>query len=232
MWFFNRHKPSLSDICYEHPTWELHEDQKDLKSWLSGDPGGACFRLLRGKPSWTFDLRSPDSCQRFFEHQARDQGGSLVDCIVDELCGHECLTAIFKYPSPFEDHLGINYIGIVWLPFDTCIYQFNFEALEHGTTGLREAAVIGPSAAAEPALPVTRSEGVSEAIYQSSTPEEIFNTLNKNSIRRLASDDSEYDELFPDHPLSKVRQHIDSFKAGVSIHSSLANKKPYRCIPK
>src|SRR5665213_3067299 len=56
--------------------------------------------------------------------------------------GIEALRGLFKYHAPGPNRLAMAYIGILWLPFETCRFQINVEAMELGTTGMREAIVM------------------------------------------------------------------------------------------
>jgi hypothetical protein len=142
---------------------------------------------------------------------------------VTSIQGIEALVGVFKYRSPQPGHLGKYYVGIIWLPFQDFLFQINFESLERGTTGLREAAV---ALIAEPKSDVTPEP---EVVISA---EELFEKLRTGTIRRLPSDDPQFDAMFPDHPLTKVRDLQQRFTGNVVFSQRLIGQKPYRLPPK
>ncbi len=127
----------------------------------------------------------------------------------------------FKYRSPVPGSLGMCYVGILWLPFEDCRFQVNVEALEMGTTGMREATVMiieGDKWPMEPQdkIPVITSE------------EELQELYRKARVRRLPSDDPRYDASFPQHPLSLVRARLARVIATTRLGPDAQGLRPHR----
>jgi hypothetical protein len=117
--------------------------------------------------------------------------------------------------------LGMAYVGILWLPFQDCRFQVNVEALEMGTTGVRECAVMvieGDRWPMEPQgeIPLITSE------------EELQELYRKARVRRLPSDDPKYDASFPQHPLSLVRVRLARVIATARLDPDAQGLRPHR----
>lgn len=124
--------------------------------------------------------------------------------------GHRALRGLFKYRSPIPDIMGMMFVNILWIRLGDATAQINVESVEQGTTGMREAtvcAMTGKSpASASPDEPV-----LMESV------EDMFAHMRAQPLRVLPSDDRQYDQMFPDHPLSKVRQRMAQLEATLSI---------------
>jgi hypothetical protein len=94
------------------------------------------------------------------------------------------------------------FVGIIWIPFSNYMYQLNLEALEQGTTGFREAAIALLHPESRP-----KHEERQEPIAVASA-EEMFARMRSSPVRALLSDEEQFDEKFPNHPLSLVRKRM------------------------
>ncbi|MFZ6778712.1 hypothetical protein ACO0LD_17960 [Undibacterium sp. Ji83W] len=222
MRFFNFYTPKISDIQFHKDNWELHEGFENDKAWYTEKRDPARIRFFDRQPDWPFDLRDEKAARDFFEAQSRSLNGVLIEIAVENIAGTECLVGVFKYKSPVPNDLGMYYVGIVWMPFEKFLFQINFESMEKGTTGMREAAV---AMIVNPA-PVKSDE---EPVMLNSM-EELFANLRKKPVQAVPSDDKKYDEMFAEHPLSKVRALLDHFRNNVKIDKQLLKQKPFRRV--
>jgi hypothetical protein len=137
--------------------------------------------------------------------------------------GLELLRGLFKYRAPTPGSLAMYYVGILWLPFTDCCFQINIEAMEHGTTGAREAAVGLMEINSGVITP--RSDQQTVAL---SSVEELFNRLRSNPVQQLSSDQEKYDHVLPDHPLSRVRSRLVTVTNSLNFNTGGTNLKPFR----
>jgi hypothetical protein len=129
---------------------------------------------------------------------------------------------LFKYRAPVPKSLAIYYVGILWLSFRTWGAQINVEAMEHGTTGMREAAVMmleGDNWYKDlpPAEPVMLDSA-----------EDMFERMAATPLRPILSDNAKYDATFPQHPLSLVRAKLDDVIATLQLHAAPDDLQPLR----
>lgn len=220
MFSFISYKKDIAHIQFHKDEWELHQDAGNDKFWYTEQRDPVRMRLFDNAPDWPFDLRDEKAAQAFFEAQSQSFNGAMIELTVENIAGLECLVGVFKYKSPVPKHLGMYYVGIVWIPFEKFMFQINFESLETGTTGAREAAV---------AL-ITQREpaAVAEEPVMLNSVEELFANIRKNPVRVLPSDDKKYDATFVEHPLSKVRGLLEHFRHRAQIDKRLLKQKTYR----
>lgn len=217
---FLSYEPKLEDIMPDISGWEEVERKNHMIMWYT-EKHDACSRLLLDGPcSWSFDLTSLDRAQDFYDRQSAENGGAMIEIGIEEIKGIEALSGIFKYRSPVPGSLAMMYVGIFWVPFEKHIFQINFEAIERGTTGVREAAVY---LIEKP----NRSESNQEPVPVASM-EEMFQKMREKKVFRLPSDDEKYDASFPEHPLSSVRALMAGFRENGYINPKLKALKAFR----
>jgi hypothetical protein len=212
-------KPKISDVLPFREGWEEHESSENSIFWFT-EERDACMLQFTGRCDWPFDLRDFAAAKLFYENQCQGLDGALVDIYKDTIQGVESLVGIFKYKSPEPQSLAMYYVGIVWMPFEKCTYQINFESVERGTTGAREAAV---ALVKQPKPPVTEEKPI-----MLESADDLFNMVRNKAVEVYPSDNSEFDEMFPDHPLSKVRKNISEFKHSAKMNKKLKKLKSYR----
>jgi hypothetical protein len=121
-------------------------------------------------PDWPFDLTNLDAATEFYRRQCADNSGVMLSMERTSAAGGEALRGLFKYRAPVPGSLAMYYVGILWLPFQECTFQVNIEAMETGTTGVREAAVMVMAGDSWPMpqqqeIPVINSEEDLQALY-------------------------------------------------------------------
>ena len=213
--------PDVGSLTFDLTDCVLREQSETHRGWMNPAGVGHVLRFHRGAPDWPFDLTDPAGAAAYFRRASAANGGVLLEMEVVAAAGTEALRGLFKYRSPVPDSLGMYYVGIVWLPFRDCVFQVNVEAMEAGTTGFREAAVmvlLGDEWPKPPQeqIPLIETEEQLQALYRSAP------------ARQLPSDDAKYDPSFPDHPLSLVRARLAQVIATLRLESAGRALKPFR----
>ena len=110
----------------------------------------------------------------------------------------------------------MSYIGAWTIPRRSYSFVIKVCCAEHGTTGIREAAWIASSDSLR--MRMTRSKVVVRipTIPASEPP-----------VLRSCSDDAEWDEVFPQHPLSRARACLRSVKESISIGEDVRRSEPF-----
>lgn len=218
--FFRRstYTPTLRDIRFHRDDWRLEERTADSALWMTPDGDASKLQLTFRVGVWPFDLRDEAAAHAFYARECEALSGAMIELSVRRIRGFESLVGVFKYRSPAPGHLGMYYVGIVWLPFETCTFQINFESLERGTTGAREAAV---------AL-IERVPPPQEEPELLTSMEAFFERARNAKVQALPSDARTYDDAFPEHPLSKVRRMLTQFETEAVFDRRMSTLKPYR----
>ncbi|QBH95206.1 hypothetical protein EKN56_01565 [Limnobaculum zhutongyuii] len=222
--FRQKNKPSsklfihnISHINFALPDWELYRQDENSASWFTQQREAALLRLFP-PCSWPFFCHDISQAEAYWQDGAKQQNGVLIEIDCFEVEGIPALRGVFKYRSPETGSLAMYYLGIIWIPFKDALYQINYEALEKGTTGIREAAVF--VATEKPGLPEQQDTELVSA-------EELFDKLCSHEVRKIPSDSREYDAMFPDHPLSRVRYWLNEFPTQVKISGELKHQPVY-----
>jgi len=141
-------------------------------------------------------------------------GGGLVEVEADELGGLPALRTIFRFP---QDPHGVSYIGAWTIPRRSFSFVIKVCCAEHGTTGIREAASWIASSDSR-RLRMTRSKVGFQDPHDPGF---------RAPVLRNSSDDAEWDEVFPQHPLSRARACLRSVKESISIGEDVRRSEPF-----
>lgn len=219
--FFRRstYVPTLRDIRFHRDDWRFEEETPQSLLWITPQGDAVKLQLASRASHWPFDLRDEAAARDFYTRECDSLSGALIELAVSRIRSFEALTGIFKYRSPVPQHLGMYYVGIVWLPFESCVFQINIESLERGTTGAREAAV------ALIEKPESPTQDEPELL---TSMEDFFERVRNAKVRVLPSDAPKYDDAFPEHPLSKVRRMMAQFEKDAVFEKRLSTLKPFR----
>jgi hypothetical protein len=119
-------------------------------------------------------------------------GGVLIDFEVVDVAGCKLMRTVAKVRGSGR---AMVYLGAIQLHFAPCWWLIQLEARETGTTGMREAMV----------LTIQRERGEDDAWqFQDLGPVDEIPQPTGPPIK-LPSDDPEWDDLIPGHPLSAMR---------------------------
>jgi len=165
------------------------------------------------------DLPAPLSHQdevRAHIGDAVEQGqGVLIDFEVVDRDGFRVMRTVAKKRAEGRANA---FLGALQIHFAPCWWLFQLEAIEAGTTGLREAAVFmmmrQEDENAWPLQDLGRIESM-DALPPAGPP------------AKLPSDDPRWDDRFPDHPLSRVRRAQRDLIASMSISDRAAALPPF-----
>jgi hypothetical protein len=215
---------SVDSLTFDLADCELVQQAEAERIWVNPDHVAHRLKFDTGVIYWPFDLTDPDAARAFYRRECELNRGVMLEMEPVTAAGVEGLAGVFKYRSPIPGSLGMAYVGILWLPFRDCRFQVNVEAVEQGTTGMREAAVMvieGDKWPMEPQaeIPVINSQEELDALYAKA---------REKPLKRLPSDDPKYDASFPQHPLSLVRAGLARVIASARLGSDARGLQPHR----
>jgi hypothetical protein len=213
----------IHSLTFDLTDCTMHEQSDRRRGWVNSEGVAHLLRYNPGPPDWPFDLRDPAAAQFFYHRQCEENRGVMLGCEVVRAAGAEALWGLFKYRSPQTDSLAMYFVGILWMPFQECTFQLNVEAIESGTTGLREATVMALTGFQFPQdeqkeIPTINSEEELQELYRKALP------------RHLPSDDPKYDDMFPQHPLSLVRARLAKVIETARFAQDAGRLRPYRIV--
>ena len=177
--------------------WKLVEQKPMSASWR--DLAGDAVTLTRGPAGLVTDSLSDErSLQRFCRRIAESQGAGLVDVEAATSAEGPCLRYIYKR----LEKPGFKFFGVVAIPVPQATWIWMVVTVERGETGVREAVV---------AAKLFEAGRLTLESYKTSWAQDPYDPgcagVDKSTLRYL-SDSPEYDDYFPDHPLTKMRREL------------------------
>lgn len=195
----------------------LRAQSNEHLAWSTANGVYIALRIPESPANWSFDLHDIGAATDYFSLQSARNGGALLQLDAVTVCGQAALRGMFKYRSPLPQSMGMMFVSILWLRLGVRMVQINVESVEQGETGAREAAVSVVTGATQP-------DGSSDEPVLADSVEELFALMGTQKLQALPSDDSQYDPMFPDHPLSKVRQRMAQVEATLTLTAKVDDR--------
>jgi len=213
---FGFRTPKLDSLSCDTTGWRIGQESSSNRIWVTPEKVCVNFQFNSSAPDFPFDLTDQECAKTYYDTQSAELGGAMISVDVAETSGLEYVRGVFKYRSPEPGSRAMYFVGIVVLPFKTFSYQINIEAVEVGVTGMREAAVMalgdGPSESNE-----------TPQIFENM--DDFFAKSRAVKLRRIPADDTRYDEMFSEHPLTQVRR-LQSHVIGTLTFPDWFSAKP------
>ena len=217
----DKKKPTIESFKWNTAGWQSQDGKADNLTWhnVAGDFAVQMlgWQTPTGLPS---NWRDVDTLRA---HLADKQPPKLATVSVDVFSlptGITCAQYVSKEFMP-EPSLGHMYTGMITMPFRDFYCNIVFAAMEHGTTGLREAALVATGKVQLPAqkeLPVVRTDEDLDRLYREA---------RQGRPKLSGTDDEQWDAAFPDHPVSRVRAYLRNFRASLEVDSSVKEYPPF-----
>ncbi|GIJ67050.1 TerD family protein [Virgisporangium ochraceum] len=139
-------------------------------------------------------------------------GGALVECRPAQLDGLPAVRQILKMKFPGQAH-GLVFSGVLIAPKATGAVIFKAQCPEYGTTGMRESMVmvqVGP-----------------ESFFVPSPFAPDVDLQAMGALPSNVADRPEYDQRFPQHPLSRLRRLLAHIEATARISDAFWHLPPF-----
>lgn len=136
-------------------------------------------------------------------------GGGLIEAVPGTVHGVPAVRQLVKVPRPGGPH-GQVFLGSWTVPKAGCSTVLKVQAAEGATTGMREATVMaqmGP-----------------EAYFR---PHPYAADGQFGGLPCHAADDEQWDALFPDHPLTRVRAALHRITPTVTLDERFRQLPPF-----
>ncbi len=199
---------NLDSVQIDTSGWTFDEEQKQghntIRRWVNQFGEVLSLHCFPNPDPSPFILGDINSFRNFCRMMALQNGGEMIEAEMLTSNISTFYKMIYKYQ---QQPTGFIYSG------GLCIsphFVINVEAAEGASTGIRETAVallLGSDA-----TPGFISRFFSGKQAWSSDP---YDRRLKGGF--FKSDDKKWDIKFPDHPLSRVREHLDSLESSVQF---------------
>lgn len=213
-------KPSVDSLKLNLNDWRELERSEHHVRWLRG-PGTSevpqqlmTLRFFDVAPTLPCGLDNRDLLlASHCMFAGATAGGALIDFNIIEAAGFPAIYYVSKLPDARREH-GIHVTGSLTIPFETCYYTVQIEMPEGNTTGMREAIILDQLLQAQ------------EVEIDSATNElrgwVVDQEFMPNTLRANRGDDPVFDQFFPEHPLTMVRNLLNVVVATCTIDPALS----------
>ncbi len=152
-----------------------------------------------------------DNIREGMRNQTAQSGGVLISSDIHDFGKVEGVISIFKSKTP--NPTGFQFSASIIICYRDFFYAINLQAEERGITGIRESTIW-----AALKIPPENKEWFNHP---------YGTEFNDNEVKYNLSDDSVYDEKFPNHPLTRIRAMINSIANTISFSEELKYSEPY-----
>jgi len=213
--------PNIDSVSFDLSDCELIEHSDMHRMWVNKAGIYQNLRVSQQPPAWPFDLRDYSAASDYYFRQCAENKGVMLEMEVIQIGELEALRGLFKYRSPVQKSLAMMFVHIIWIPFKNWTIQINIEALERGTTGMREAAVMMIEGDKWP------KPSLEDPPIEINGTEEMFEKMRSHPLRVLPSDDAKYDKTFVNHPLSMVRNRMTQILSSLTVFADTSDLSPF-----
>ena len=193
-----------------------------LRVWHNQSRDGIGLYYFNIPPSIPAPLEDID---RLRHHQRLEFGNTagLIELNVILLDGVPAFRQIIKIP---QTPTGITYLGGYTIPRRDFSFALRIQCQEYGTTGIREAFVMARLLeTGQLSLSQVKADGAA-SMNETNWASDPYDPSFKGAILRNLAEDEQYDALFPDHPLSRLRHYINQLEPTIRIADEVKKSAP------
>jgi hypothetical protein len=209
--------PSLDSIIFDTTGLIPQGDKNGVRVWLAPSGDGVGIYFFPIPPDILADINSPESLSVFYGKmiaESKNITGISIDSM--DIDGCKFVKMIIKVPQqPF----GMSYIGSLTLPFRNFSFVVKMQCAERGTTGMRESFVVN-ELMGKGEIKVDKAgkfEGWEKPSV--SSPSEVWKINRAEGV--------EYDERFPNHPLSILRRTFGQIEKTIKVSDDVKREPKF-----
>lgn len=205
--FFKKKKPvekpattnsvNINSITIPTFGWNIIEKNDGEIVWVNPEQSALISIYFFNIPPDLPTIKYVDAL-RDFHRSVANSGGGIIEVSTFNLKNFPSVKTIFKFPQPEK---GMSYLASVTIPFENCSFVIKTQAVEVGTTGMRDSLIL--SKFFESGEVTFGDDGLKNWF------EDPYDPTFKEGTPMNKSEKEEYDIEFPEHPLTKVRSMIN-----------------------
>lgn len=208
----------LELITFDDTGFESQGDINGTRVWYSPANDGVGLYCYGVPPDIDCDLADVQAVRNSYRQMASNAGLAIIEVETATVAGCIVIRTIIKAP---QQPTGMTYLGSITLPFRDFSYVLKVQCAEQGITGLREAAVLDQLIASG-TVTIIPEEGKIQGWMQ-----DPYDPAIQAPLMRNRSEAIEYDETFPDHPLSRARQVLNHIQKTIVIAPEVRSAPPF-----
>lgn len=202
---------------------EKPQSQAWEKEWNTND-GLLVTKSLYSRVEFPYDFTTPDLMKEYFVSGIQKVGACVIEFEFIEVAGVQGIWLLEKaWLNSDSNDLHMIFQGRMIFPLDEGCYILLVAAAESGMTGVRESTVtMMQIAQGKVVLPKNKPP------IEVKSGGSLAETLKKHPLVVAPSDAREYDDTFPDHPLTRVRAKLRDIRGSLTIDAEVQAASPYR----
>jgi hypothetical protein len=201
----------LQHVTFTVDGWiELWRNPTD-RGWNNTSGDGLGLYYFNLPPDIPVALDHLDGLRQSYRHQLAASGGGLIELIVLDIDALPAIKLIAKVP---QTPSGMTYLGSLTLPRRDFSYVIKFQCPELGPTGLREAVVMDQELAQQRIT-------IDEAGQLRAWAADPYDPSFTGGVLRNRAEAEEYDQEFPDHPLSRMRRYVNALAPTIRVSDTI-----------
>ncbi|MFK7798629.1 MAG: hypothetical protein AB8E82_14350 [Aureispira sp.] len=216
MFGFLRKKPTIDAIQFPTFDWELVEQSKEAKRWIHPEQTQVLtvnfFATAPDLPT----IQDIDALRQFFRKQVASANGGIIQIDTQQISGCTAIKTIFKFP---QEPSGMTYLGSLIFPFKKYSYVVKIQAIEVGTTGLRESLILNK-------LMQAGAVDMGNNGFEGWSSDPYLADFGEGNVMNLSEAEA-YDDQFAQHPLSQVREGLRIIEKQLILEAMLQKLAPF-----
>ncbi|MDH5651834.1 MAG: hypothetical protein OEZ39_08160 [Gammaproteobacteria bacterium] len=207
----------LKEVFKLPENWLFHDEveSEGLTVWLNDFGDQLIVKYFPIPPDIDAPLHDLGKLRDRYRQLVTDSGGALIEA--DTIYLQDILTVKIISKSRMQP-AGFIYVGSFTLPFAECSYVIRIMCSETGMTGVREAIVTSM---------LINNSFDEDAGNIKDWETDPYDPNIKADFMSNKADAVEYDVLFPDHPLSRLRNALNEIEKEIVINKSLYMQDKY-----
>lgn len=193
----NKIQVTINSISIPDFGWNKVEETASRIVWVSPEENALVslyfFDIQPDIPS----AKNLELLKSFYRQSTSKSNGGIVEVSLLNINAIPCIKTIIKIPHP---EIGMTYIASVTIPFENCSFVIQVQAVEGGTTGMRDNMILSQ-------MLNSGEVKFGEAGLENWFEDPYDPTFKKGTLMNK-SELEKYDIEFPQHPLSVVRNSI------------------------
>ncbi len=199
-------QPTPESVRLVVPAWEVVFHDEMTRVWQNDQGDGLTLHFHAGPPDFAASLDDLDAVRAAVRAEAMQAGAGIVEVDVVSLDGVPAVRSIVKKP---QQPSGMTYEGALLIPRQPFSFVVKVLCRETGVTGMRDSAVF------------LRVASEDEAPQSRRWFQDPYDPLFEGLVLHNPADDAEWDERFPDHPLSRCRAHLRMLEDRITLKEDI-----------
>jgi hypothetical protein len=214
---FKSKKATINSISMPDFGWEQVKNEAEMQQWLNPAQSIALsINFFDQKPDLP-TAKDIDLLRDYYRDQIVVPNGGLIQADLINLKTYSAIKTMFKIP---QNPTGMTYLGSLTIPFKKCSYVVKIQAVEVGTTGLRDSLVSNQ-------LLTEGKITLGGAGFENWFVDPYDPSFKKGTLMN-ASEELAYDAMFPEHPLSQARNLLTQIESQIVFADELSKYKKFK----